>query len=81
MNIVKNGRKKIGLTEKELAKKCDVHQTYIEKLENNKRAPSFKMIVKLSLVLSICPIEIFKDTFNCCTECQFECPFSLKAIE
>lgn len=75
MNIVKNARKKKGMTEKELARKCEVHQTYIEKLENNKRNPSFDMIVKLSIALDICPLEIFKDSINYCHKCQLNCHF------
>ena len=81
MNIVKNSRIKNGMTEKELAKKCQVHQTYIEKLENKKRDPSIKMILRLSLVLSICPIQIFKETTNCCSHCQLNCQYSLKMTE
>ncbi|WP_297429814.1 helix-turn-helix transcriptional regulator [Clostridium sp.] len=81
MNIVKSSRKKNGMTEKELARKCEVHQTYIEKLENGKRKPSIEMILKLSLVLSICPFVIFKEATNCCNECQLNCHFDPKLTE
>lgn len=81
MDIVKNGRKKLGMTEQEFAKACQVHQTYIEKLENGKRKPSIKMMLKLSLVLRICPFVIFKEATNCCNECQLNCHLDHNLLE
>jgi predicted transcriptional regulator len=81
MDIVKSGRKKLGITEQELGRSCQVHQTYIEKLENGKRKPSVKMMLKLSLALSICPFVIFKEATNCCNECQLDCHFDTDLIE
>ena len=69
-NLIKYYRKKNRLTQKELAIKCNVKQSYISQLENNLIIPSIPMIIKISKVFNICPIKLSKDLF--CYNCSFK---------
>ena len=54
-------RKKRGLTQKELAEKVKVTQAYISMLENRKAFPSMKLLKRLARVLEVSPEEILQD--------------------
>ncbi|MDK2829794.1 MAG: hypothetical protein PWP67_2617 [Clostridium butyricum] len=55
--IIKEYRKKAGLTQKQLGDKVNVSSAYIQQLENGvKNNPSLEIIIKISDVLNI-PIE------------------------
>ncbi|MDY4604311.1 helix-turn-helix transcriptional regulator [Clostridium tertium] len=56
MNIgyeIKSLRKKKGLTQSELAKKCDLSKNAIWNYENNKRDPTVKTLNKIGEVLGV----------------------------
>lgn len=59
MNIIKLERIKKGMKQPELAKMCNVKQSMISKIENEKQKPSPNLIIKLSNNLKICPATIF----------------------
>lgn len=78
MNIIKKCRKKNKLTQKQLAIKLNVKQSYISELENNTRLPSINFIFKLANVFNICPVYLIKELTKCCYECQLNCRFRIK---
>lgn len=54
-------RKELGLTQAELANKCNIKQEYIARLENSKSAPQIdtllKILVPLGYKLDIVPLQ------------------------
>lgn len=48
---VRTARKKSGLTTLMLAKKAGISQSYISEIENNRKSPSTKTILKLADIL------------------------------
>lgn len=77
--MLKNARKKIGLSQIRLAKKLKVTQSYISKLENNKiDNVSTNLMLELSKELKLCPILVFIFFVNPCQKCQFNCHFKHK---
>ena len=81
MNVIKDRRKELGVSQKELAIKCRVHQTHISKLELNKRKPSLIVIFRLSDYLHLCHVKIFVELTSCCNECQLNCPFDIQMMK
>lgn len=63
--IIKEYRKKAGLTQQQLGEKVNVSSAYIQQLENGiKNNPSLEIIIKISKILDI-PIELLeKDKMN-----------------
>jgi len=76
MKIIKDRRNELGVSQKQLAIKCKVHQTQISRLELKKRKPSLRIIIKLSNYLHLCSVSIFIDATGCCNGCDLNCPFS-----
>lgn len=77
--MLKNARKKLGLSQRELAKKLKVTQSYISKLENNRIDNiSVNLILDISKELKLCPIAVFVFFVNCCHNCHFDCHFCSK---
>lgn len=64
MNIIKRNRLRSRMTQKELARKCNIDQSYISELETYNRIPSPDMVIIISDALRICPILIF-EAFYC----------------
>jgi len=52
-NNIKKYRKLAGLTQSQLAQKCNKSLGTINKIENNKRNPSFDLVFKITEVLNI----------------------------
>lgn len=46
-------RRRVGLSQEELAFRVDVHRTYISQLERGLKSPTFRVILKLSEALRI----------------------------
>ena len=58
--MVKNARNKKKITQLELAKKLNVSQSYMSKIENRKtKAISIDLILNLSSILEIDPVDLF----------------------
>jgi len=53
INDIKNIRKKIGLTQSELANKASVSQSLIAKVESNKLDPTYSNVVKIFAALDL----------------------------
>jgi DNA-binding XRE family transcriptional regulator len=52
-------RAEYGLTQEQLALRCQFDRTYLSLLEGGRRNPTFTMIVKLSHALSADPMRLF----------------------
>jgi transcriptional regulator with XRE-family HTH domain len=56
---MKKWRKSMGISQKELAKKCGAAHSYIRQLESGKGHPSFAFIGKIADALQIEPYQLF----------------------
>lgn len=58
--MIKTARKKHKLTQKELAKRCNLSQSFLSELENknNKKNVTIKQIINISNKLKISPYEL-----------------------
>lgn len=63
INIIKKNRYKLRLSQRELATQCNVTQSLISRVENNRRPPSATMIIKLGDILGINPVIIFEEYY------------------
>ena len=61
VNNLKRWRKEKGISQKELAKRCDSAHSYIRQIESGKGHPSFIFIGKLARALGIEPYQLFYD--------------------
>jgi transcriptional regulator with XRE-family HTH domain len=57
---IKQLRNKMGISQEELAFRCDLHRTYISSVELGKRNVSIRNIEKIALALNVEIIELFK---------------------
>ena len=57
---IKQLRNKMGISQEELAFRCDLHRTYISSVELGKRNVSIRNIEKIALALNVGIIELFK---------------------
>lgn len=58
-NIIRGIRKKLGLSQEELAKKCGVTRQTINAIENNKYDPTLALAFNLAKELDITVDELF----------------------
>lgn len=65
---IKKVRKKLGLTQKELAKRCGLSQAYISQLESNLRvvSPTLQTVEVIAEKLRICPYILMSYDCNKC---------------
>lgn len=56
---IKQLRNKMGISQEELAFRCDLHRTYISSVELGKRNVSVRNIEKIALALNVEIIELF----------------------
>ena len=61
---LKKCRKNMGISQKELAKKCNAAHSYIRQLESGKGRPSFAFIGKIADALQIEPYMLFYDEMS-----------------
>lgn len=57
---IKKYRKKLDLTQEELAEKTNLHRTYISSLERGRRSISLNNIEKIAKALNMKEYELFK---------------------
>lgn len=58
-------RKEKGISQKLLARKCNITQSYLSRIENYKEYPSMLVLINLSHNLEVCPNE-----FTCIYVCN-----------
>ncbi|TDQ37457.1 helix-turn-helix transcriptional regulator [Aureibacillus halotolerans] len=61
-NQIRTLRKQKGLSQDELAKRCDVSRQTINAIENNKYDPSLHLAFQLAFVLEVRVEDVFKFT-------------------
>lgn len=61
---IKNVRKAKGMTQKELAAKLSISQSFLSELENNKYDMTLNMLFKISEVLNVTPTELVECSRN-----------------
>ncbi|RLD17815.1 MAG: transcriptional regulator [Caldiserica bacterium] len=54
-NYIRKYRKERKMTQEELAEKCNLHPTYIAKLETGRQGCSLKTLSKIALALNVPP--------------------------
>lgn len=64
---IKIYRIKKGLTQKQLAIKCNLSQSHISALENNLESPTIKTLESISKALNICIFELLEH------KCSIKC--------
>lgn len=71
--MIKDARRKIGLSQSQLGQRLQLSQSYISKLENRKITNiSINLIVSISKVLNLCPISVFSFFITSETKCKFK---------
>jgi len=58
--ILKYNRHKVGLSQEELAYKCNLDRTYISLLERGKRNPTLNVLFSISSALNLTTSEFVK---------------------
>ena len=58
--VLQELRHESGLSQEELAEKCDLHDRYISFLERGLRQPTITTIFKLAKALNISPSDLIK---------------------
>lgn len=56
--MIKRLRKNLEMTQKELAQRCNMTQSYLSKLENNYYNPTVRQIIKLATELKVNVIKL-----------------------
>lgn len=59
---IKNARKKLNLTQKELADSVGIAAITVRKYESGEREPNLKTIEKIASILEVSPYELLNDT-------------------
>jgi transcriptional regulator with XRE-family HTH domain len=54
-------RKKIGISQEDLAEKCGLHRTYIGAIERSERNITLQTLEKLAESLGVLPQDLLKD--------------------
>lgn len=58
--VIRELRRKRGLSQEEFGFECELHRTYISLLERGKRIPSLTTIIQLATALKVLPSEIVR---------------------
>ena len=71
MHRIAHWRTKLNISQSELARRAEISQSHISKLEKGIKMPSFFMLFKIAKALGICP----KDLLSCasCPEYKADC--------
>lgn len=70
--MLKKFRLKNNLTQKELANMLNISRSYLCELEHKVNVPSYDVLIRISNILEICPIQLLsyysseKINLNCC---------------
>jgi transcriptional regulator with XRE-family HTH domain len=56
-----HARERCGLSQSQLARKVEVVDSYVSRLETGRATPSFSLIVRLAAELDTTPSELFAD--------------------
>ncbi len=58
--VIRELRRKRGLSQEGFGFECELHRTYISLLERGKRIPSLTTIIQLATALNVLPSEIVR---------------------
>lgn len=58
---IRECRKRIGLSQEQLADQTDIHRTYIGGIERGERNPTLLMMLRLAQALQVDPSDLLKD--------------------
>ena len=59
--VLKNYRKKLGISQEDLAERCKLDRTFISLLERGKRRPTLNTVFTLAKKLDIKPYELIQE--------------------
>lgn len=59
--VVRKHRESIGISQEELADRCDLHRTYISLIERGLKSVSLKALLKLASALKVRPSLLIKE--------------------
>ena len=57
---IKNARKKLGISQEELADRAGLHRTYISLLERNKKSPTIDVFLRICKALEVSASLVIK---------------------
>ena len=63
-NNIKHYRKKLGITQEELAKKAGLHRTYIGGIERGERNITLDSLQVIAIALNAAPVELIVEGKN-----------------
>ncbi len=58
---MKHYRNIAGITQKELAERCEISRFYIAEIETERKAPSLKTVIKIANALEVTVATLFTD--------------------
>ncbi len=70
MNIIEINRIKKGLSQAELARKCNINQSFLSRIESRQKMPSAEIINILAKELKMCKMELYSYC-SPCLDCEF----------
>ena len=74
--FIKDYRKSRKMTQKELANKSNIDQSYISRLENNSqnlKSPTLTVIFDIAAALNVCPHMLIRYDYSCIKNCCYYC--------
>lgn len=65
---VRRRRQAMGISQEELASRCELHRTYISEIERGLKSASLKAILAISLALGCLPHVLIREAEECLKE-------------
>jgi transcriptional regulator with XRE-family HTH domain len=65
-NIVQTRRRRLGLSQEELALRAGLHRTYISEIERRSRNLSVKILVQIAIALDMEPSAMMREAEEMC---------------
>ena len=87
MHRIEYWRNKFNISQSELARRAEISQGHVSKLEKGTKTPSLVMIFKIAKALEICPKDLLSCILNCpnhessCKKCNTKKAKRKKALD